>query len=65
MLTEEQQKAMLQDMVTVYNKIDADLANLHDKQQLFASLIQNCNTILNPPKEETETASETTKKKSK
>lgn len=63
MLTEEQQKAVLQDMVTIYNKIDADLSNLRDKQQLFSNLIQGYNTIMNP--EETPSPETETKKKSK
>jgi len=59
-LTEEQSKAVLQDMVTIYNKINADLDNLRDKQQIFAGLIQGLNTILSP-----EPTVEETKKKSK
>ncbi len=68
-LTEEQQKAVLQDMVTIYNKINADLDNLRDKQQLFANLLQGYNAILNPeesPVEKAETDGTTTvNKKSK
>ena len=63
MLTKEQQQAALQDMVTIYNKIDADLGNLRDKQQLFAGLIQGYSAILNPQPEAEETASGTSKKK--
>jgi len=63
MLTEEQQNAVLQDMVTIYTKINADLDNLRDKQQLFSNLIQGYNAIMNPAEETAETAE--TKKKSK
>ena len=52
MFTEEQSKALLSDMVTIYNKINADLDNLKDKQQVFANLIQGVNSIVNPPEEE-------------
>ena len=48
MFTEEQSKALLSDMVTIYNKINADLDNLKDKQQLLANLIQGVDAILNP-----------------
>ena len=48
MFTEEQSKALLSDMVTIYNKINADLDNLKDKQQLLANLIQGVNAIVNP-----------------
>ena len=52
MFTEEQSKALLSDMVMIYNKINADLDNLKDKQQVFANLIQGVNSIVNPPEEE-------------
>ena len=48
MFTEEQSKALLSDMVMIYNKINADLDNLKDKQQLLANLIQGVDAIVNP-----------------
>ena len=67
MFTEEQSKALLQDMVTIYNKIDADIDNLKDKQSLFANLIQGCNSIVNPtpPSEEVVDSQEDDVKKKK
>tara|TARA_R110002167_G_scaffold177817_1_gene377572 strand:+ start:662 stop:859 length:198 start_codon:yes stop_codon:yes gene_type:complete len=64
MFTEEQSKALLQDMVTIYNKIDADIDNLKDKQSLFANLIQGCNSIVNPtPPEDVDSQKDDVKKK--
>jgi len=47
MLTDEQEQAVLQDMANIYNKINADIDNLRDKQQLFAGLIKGYSDILN------------------
>tara|TARA_Y100000593_G_C4151152_1_gene257130 strand:- start:52 stop:243 length:192 start_codon:yes stop_codon:yes gene_type:complete len=63
MFTEEQSKALLSDMVTIYNKINADLDNLKDKQQLLANLIQGVNAIVNPQEQESEASPEPKKKK--
>ena len=52
MFTEEQSKALLSDMVTIYNKINADLDNIKDKQQLLANLIQGVNAIVSPQEPE-------------
>ena len=71
MFTEEQSKGLLSDMVTIYNKINADLDNLKDKQQLLANLIQGVNAIVNPepqkasPDEEMQFGNEEAKKKKK
>ena len=61
MFTEEQSKAILSDLVMIYNKIDADLNNIRDKQQLLANLIQGLSTILNT-EESTEEAKASPKK---
>ena len=63
MFTEEQSKALLSDMVTIYNKINADLDNLKDKQQLLANLIQGVNVIVNPQEPEASPEPEPKKKK--
>jgi len=61
MFTEEQSKALLSDLVMIYNKINADLDNIKDKQQLLANLIQGVNAIVNP--QEPEASPEPKKKK--
>ncbi len=61
MFTEEQSKALLSDLVLIYNKINADLDNIKDKQQLLANLIQGVNAIVNP--QEPEASPEPKKKK--
>ena len=65
MFTEEQSKALLSDMVMIYNKINADLDNLKDKQQLFANLIQGVNTLVNPNVQEASPDTEDDKNKKK
>ena len=62
MFTEEQSKALLSDLVMIYNKINADLDNIKDKQKLLANLIQGVNAIVNP-QEQAEASPEDKKKK--
>ena len=49
-------------MVVIYNKINADLDNLKDKQQLLANLIQGVNAIVNPEEPEASPEPEPKKK---
>jgi len=67
MLNKEQSQAVLVSLHTLYNRTQSDIANLSDRMNSLAQLVNELNGVINPSESEdqisTDISTETKKKK--
>ena len=63
MLDKEQSQAVLISLHTLYTRTQSDIANLSDRMNSLAQLVNELNGIVNPSEPEGQVSTETKKKK--